>query len=186
MPGYKSLRKNKKYGKTALAYAVEKVYSDIGRILQERMTQEEFDAFIKKMELYKSGEKEIMLDDAVKSRLGGLEKFHQIMENPADDKLGIELMETMKKIVKAERDKRAAKNDPFLPIYDYYLFQTTDEGSIMEARFESQYLAHLNQFSGMPRHSDDNNEMKKNLQQEKNEVTGEPDQGYQFFEGCHI
>ena len=48
MPGYKSLRKNKKYGKTALAYAVEKVYSDIGRILQERMTQEEFDAFIEK------------------------------------------------------------------------------------------------------------------------------------------
>lgn len=187
MPGYKDLRKNKKYGKTALAYAVEKVYSDSMHVLQKRMSQEELNAFFVKMEKYKDGEKEITLDETVKSRLGGLEKFHQIMENSADDKLGIELMEIMKNHIKAERDERAKNNDPFLPIYDYYLQETTTEGNIMEARFESQYLAHLNQFSGMPHPTDDNNEMKKNLQQEKDEVTGKPTGLYEplmdFYKG---
>jgi hypothetical protein len=175
MPNFKDLRKNKKYGDSALAYAVEKVYTNNITLYMSKMSPEELGAFQDKMNEYRSMSKQFWnTTDAPKSRLGGLEKFTQKMENSNADKLGIELMETMKKLIEADRDEKAKNNDPFLPIYDFYAHETTTDGNIMEARFESQYLSNLNQFAGAPDLAKDHNEIKKNLQQETDPETGEP------------
>ena len=175
MPNFKDLRKNKKYGESALAYAVEKVYTNNITLYMSKMSPEELGAFQEKMDEYRSMSKQFWnTADAPKSRLGGLEKFTQKMENSNADKLGIELMETMKKLIEENRDEKAKNNDPFLPIYDFYAHETTTDGNIMEARFESQYLLNLNQFAGAPDLAKDHNEIKKNLQQETDPETGEP------------
>ena len=175
MPNFKDLRKNKKYGESALAYAVEKVYTNNITLYTSKMSPEELGAFQDKMDEYRSMSKQFWSTAEVpKSRLGGLEKFTQKMENSNADKLGVELMETMKKLIEADRDEKAKDNDLFLPIYDYYAHETTTDGNIMEARFESQYLSNLNQFAGAPDLTKDHNEIKKNLQQETDPETGEP------------
>ena len=175
MPNFKDLRKNKKYGESALAYAVEKVYTNNITLYMSKMSPEELGAFQEKMDEYRSMSKQFWnTTDAPKNRLGGLEKFTQKMENSNADKLGVELMETMKKLIEENRDEKAKNNDPFLPIYDYYAHETTTDGNIMEARFESQYLSNLNQFAGAPDLAKDHNEIKKNLQQETDPETGEP------------
>ena len=175
MPNFKDLRKNKKYGESALAYAVEKVYMNNIALYTSKMSPEELGAFQEKMDEYRSMSKQFWnTADAPKSRLGGLEKFTQKMENSNADKLGVELMETMKKLIEEDRDEKAKNNDPFLPIYDFYAHETTTDGNIMEARFESQYLSNLNQFGGAPDLTQDHNEIKKNLQQETDPETGEP------------
>ncbi|SEG24787.1 hypothetical protein SAMN04487934_11220 [Eubacterium ruminantium] len=175
MPNFKDLRKNKKYGESALAYAVEKVFTNNITLYMSKMSPEELGAFQDKMDEYRSMSKLFSATaDVPKSRLGGLEKFTQKMESSNADKLGVELMETMKKLIEEDRDEKAKNNDPFLPIYDFYAHETTTDGNIMEARFESQYLSNLNQFAGAPDLTKDHNEIKKNLQQETDPETGEP------------
>ena len=175
MPNFKDLRKNKKHGDSALAYAIEKTHMNNITLYTSKMSPEELAAFEEKMNEYRSMSKQFWSTAEVpKSRLGGLEKFTQKMENSNADKLGIELMETMKKLIEADRDEKAKDNDLFLPIYDYYVHETTTDGNIMEARFESQYLSNLNQFAGAPDLTKDHNEIKKNLQQETDPETGEP------------
>ena len=173
MPSYKDLRKSKKYGKSALAYAIEKVYTNNYTVFQKWMPQDKFEQFIEKMNAYIGMNPGVELADAPRSRLGGHEKFHQVMDSQAD-KLGIELMEIMKEQLRKERDEKAKNNDPFLLLYDYNLHETTMEGNLMEARFESQYLSNANQFGGRPKiETMDHNELLQGLQQGKGGLIGE-------------
>ncbi|MBR6222298.1 MAG: hypothetical protein IKQ71_02550 [Lachnospiraceae bacterium] len=171
MPGFKELRKGK-YPNAALAYAVEKFYVNTMIILEQYVPEEELDQYKKEYMDYMDMSDLVFADDIIYSR-NKSENVKKKMTDTKADEYGIRFLEKTKDYFTKARKAFPELDKDFKDFFDSLEIEGSSDGSLMEARFESQYLTNLNQLGGGPKFFKFSSaELKNGLLGEKDEATG--------------